>query len=105
MILPASRAGKLRSALHKPMGIASSPIQSGDLIVLQVDQEENSYLAAFDRRNGEMRWRTAREERQGLGHPIHHHTPDGKPLILTAGAGDSALTLRMTANGFGPWAT
>jgi hypothetical protein len=32
----------------------SSPILAGDSIVLVADQIRGSYIAAFDRRNGEM---------------------------------------------------
>lgn len=67
------------------MGMASSPILSGDLVVLVADQEEGSYIAAFDRRNGEIRWKTARTEGDGWGTPVLYEPGGGAPaLILTA---------------------
>jgi len=38
----------------------SSPILAGDSIVLVADQIRGSYIAAFDRRNGEMHWNNPR---------------------------------------------
>ena len=44
------------------MGLGASPIVAGDSIILVADQISNSYIAAFDRRNGEIRWKTARQK-------------------------------------------
>lgn len=52
-------AGKLRwkvplGPFSNAMGLAASPIIAGDLVILVADQVEGrSYIAAFDRRNGE----------------------------------------------------
>ena len=43
------------------MGLAASPILTRDAVVVAVDQIDNSFLAAFDLRNGEMRWKVARD--------------------------------------------
>jgi len=70
------------------MGLGASPIIAGDSIVLLADQFENSYIAAFDRRNGEIRWKTARDEAEGWGTPLLYHSPGGvAPLILTTSRG------------------
>jgi outer membrane protein assembly factor BamB len=69
------------------MGLSASPIVAGDSIVLVVDQIENSYIAAFDRRNGEIRWKTAREESEGWGTPVLYQPAGSAPLIVTAGQG------------------
>jgi outer membrane protein assembly factor BamB len=69
------------------MGLGASPIIAGDSIVLQIDQLAGSYIAAFDRRNGELRWKTAREESESWATPLLYHPPGLPPMILTAGPG------------------
>ncbi len=44
-------------------GYASSPIVVDDMVIVQVDRHADSFLAAYDRRSGEPRWKVAREER------------------------------------------
>ena len=69
------------------MGLGASPILAGDSIILLADQRGNSYIAAFDRRNGEIRWKTAREELESWGTPLLY-SPSGAPAhILTASRG------------------
>lgn len=60
-------AGRLRwkmplGPFTNSMGLGASPIVAGDSIILVADQISNSYIAAFDRRNGEIRWKTARQK-------------------------------------------
>ena len=43
-------------------GPASSPIVHGDLLIVLRDNEEESWIAALDKRTGEEVWRTARDE-------------------------------------------
>ena len=69
------------------MGVAASPIVAEDSIVLVVDQLGGSYIASFDQRNGEIRWKTAREESEAWTTPLVYHAPGAATLILTAGPG------------------
>jgi len=69
------------------MGLAASPIVAGDSIVLVADQLRGSYIAAFDCRSGETRWKTEREESEGWATPLLYDAPCSAPLILTAGQG------------------
>jgi outer membrane protein assembly factor BamB len=69
------------------MGIGASPILAGDSIIVQADQIANSYIAAFDRRNGEIQWKTPREESEGWATPLLYRPPGSVPVILTAGPG------------------
>ena len=41
-------------------GAAASPVICGDLVIMVYDNQEDRYIAAFDVRTGEQRWRTAR---------------------------------------------
>jgi hypothetical protein len=49
------------------MGVSASPILSGTDIIVVVDQWERSFIAAFDRFTGEMRWNTPRDDRDDQG--------------------------------------
>jgi outer membrane protein assembly factor BamB len=69
------------------MGLASSPIVAGDSVIVLADQRTNSYLAAFDRRNGEIRWKVAREEAESWGTPLLFDRAGGPPQIVTASRG------------------
>jgi outer membrane protein assembly factor BamB len=91
-LLSYDAAGKLRwrvplGPFTNSMGLGASPILAGDSIVLQADQIAGSYIAAFDRRNGEILWKTAREESESWATPLVYRPPGGAPLILTAGPG------------------
>lgn len=54
------------------MGLSASPVLAEDDVVLLVDQWEGSFLAAFDRATGEMRWKQARTEGDGWATPFLH---------------------------------
>jgi outer membrane protein assembly factor BamB len=69
------------------MGLGASPILAGDSVILLADQRDNSYIAAFDRRNGEIRWKTAREEFESWGTPVLYDPHGAHPQILTASRG------------------
>ena len=86
-LLSYDAAGKLRWKVRlgpftNTMGLASSPILAGDSVVLLADQEEGSYIAAYDRRNGEIRWKTNREEKDGWTTPLLYGS-----LVITASRG------------------
>ena len=85
-------AGKLRwkvplGPFVNSMGLGASPILAGDSIVLQVDQVTNSYIAAFNRRNGEIQWKTPREESESWTTPLLYQPAGSAPMIVTAGPG------------------
>jgi outer membrane protein assembly factor BamB len=68
-----------------PFGEASSPIISGDLVLLNCDQDVGSFLLAADKATGKERWRTERP-----GFPRGFATPvvweaDGRRQVVVAG--------------------
>ena len=91
-LLSYSASGKLRwrapiDLPNNSQGLGASPILAGDSVIIQVDQMTNSYLAAYSKSNGELRWKIAREESEGWSTPLLHQRP-GQPLqIITAGDG------------------
>lgn len=85
-------AGRVRwkvplGPFRNTQGLASSPILVGNLVVLLADQWEHSYLAGFDKVNGEMKWKVDREESEGWGTPLVHAVPGKTPRIITVSRG------------------
>ena len=52
---------------------SASPILAGDSVLILIDQMQGSYIAAYAKSNGEMRWKVAREESEGwaLAQAVH----------------------------------
>jgi outer membrane protein assembly factor BamB len=70
------------------MGLGASPILAGDSVVIVADQLDGlSYIAAFDRKNGEIRWKKSRDEGEGWGTPLLYTSSSKVPLILTTSRG------------------
>jgi len=69
------------------MGHSSSPILAGYNIILLIDQTLDSYIAAFDRRNGKICWKTPRKEIDGWSTPLLYQAARAAPLVLTASSG------------------
>jgi outer membrane protein assembly factor BamB len=83
------------------MGHSSSPILAGSNVVLVVDQMVDPYIAAFDKRNGELRWKISREEMDGYATPLLFEPAGGKPVIITASRG--VLGVHRADNGERLW--
>jgi len=70
-----------------PHGMSTSPVLWGDLVILQVDQDQNAYLIAWDRRTGAERWKV---ERPGVTHsyatPAVFAPADGRPQLVVSGS-------------------
>ena len=68
-------------------GMGSSPIVVDDVVVLNCDQSIGSFIAAFDRKTGRERWRTARvEARSGHSTPVIYTPPGGRAQIVVPGS-------------------
>jgi len=64
------------------MGVSASPIDNGSTVVVMVDQLGGSFLAAFDKKSGEMRWKAERDEFESWGTPLRY-----KDQFLTVSRG------------------
>ena len=104
-LLSYDAAGKLRwktplGPYTNTMGLGASPILAGGSVIVTIDQIDDSYMAAIDQRNGEIRWKAPREEADGWGTALTHgaeivtvsrgllgvHSPtDGKRLVTHRG--------------------
>ena len=72
---------------NNTMGLGASPVLAGQNVVLVADQVEGSFVAALDRKNGELRWKAEREEGEGWGTPVLHGLEKRQPFLLTASRG------------------
>ena len=68
-------------------GHSSCPIVAGENVVLVLDQMLGSYIAAFDRRNGALRWKTPREEMDGYATPLVYQPTGAAAVVITASRG------------------
>jgi outer membrane protein assembly factor BamB len=87
-----SAAGELRwevklGPFTNTMGHSSSPILAGGNVILVLDQMVGSNISAFDQRNGELRWRTPREELEGWATPLLYQPSGAAPVVLTVSRG------------------
>jgi outer membrane protein assembly factor BamB len=68
-------------------GMGASPIVVDDKVVLACDQSTGSFIAAFDKKTGNERWRTARPEaKSGHSTPIVYRPTQGGTQILLPGS-------------------
>ena len=68
-------------------GMGASPIVVDDVVVLTCDQSIGSFIAAFDKKTGRERWRTARiEARSGHSTPVVYTPAGGRPQIVVPGS-------------------
>ena len=62
-------------------GFGASPVLSEGRVILQCDNQENSFVAALDGRTGEDLWRTARADVPTWSTPTVHITEDRSQVI------------------------
>jgi len=67
------------------MGVASSPVLWKDLIILQCDQDngEESFLAAVNKTNGMLVWKTHRKNRESWATPLIIRNGDRFELVTS----------------------
>ena len=64
-------------------GEGSSPLVYRDTVFVSWDHEGDSFLYAFDKRNGDVRWKVPRDEKTSWSTPIIAEQ-DGKPQIVVS---------------------
>lgn len=64
-------------------GAAASPVVQGDQVIMTYDNQEESYIAAFDAKTGEQRWRQARDEKTTWGTPFVWQHEGGTEIVQT----------------------
>jgi outer membrane protein assembly factor BamB len=71
-------------AFESTIGLASSPLQLNDSIVLLVDHEGPSYLLAVDKKTGETRWKTDRDSRTSYSSPSLVPVGDSRHIVCSS---------------------
>ena len=66
-------------------GTSSSPVLAGDKLFIQCDNEEKSFLTAFDKKTGKELWKVSRSERSGWSTPYVWKTKDRTDLVVIGG--------------------
>jgi outer membrane protein assembly factor BamB len=69
-------------AIDNYHGPAGSPLLYQDRVIIYQDQAADSFIAAFDARTGEQRWRTPRDARVGWGTPVAIRVGDRDEIIV-----------------------
>ncbi len=71
-------------------GFGSSPCLFEDMVILQCDIQEKSFLTALDLKTGQEKWRTDRDEIPTWSSPVAFFAPDGQPTVVVSGTKCSA---------------
>lgn len=71
-------------------GFGSSPCIFEDMVILQCDCQDGSFIVALDLATGAEKWRTERNEIPSWGSPVAFIAPDGRPTVITSGTKCSA---------------
>lgn len=64
-------------------GAAASPIVQGDQVIMTYDNQEESFIAAYDTKTGEQRWRKDRDEKSTWGTPFVWNHSGGTEIVQT----------------------
>lgn len=63
-------------------GMSSSPLVIGDTVIVQVENQGDSFATGLDTSTGEPRWRIKRAPDASWSSPVELRGPDGKSLAL-----------------------
>jgi outer membrane protein assembly factor BamB len=66
-------------------GTGSSPVMHGDLVFIQCDNDEHSWIMALDKRTGDEVWRTDRDENSNWGTPYIWKNSRRTELVVAGG--------------------
>ena len=71
-------------AFESTIGIASSPLQLDDSIVLLIDHEGPSYLLCVDKKTGETKWKADRDSRTSYASPSLVPVGDSHHIVCSS---------------------
>ncbi len=72
---------------HNFYGLASSPIVTGDRVILVCDQQAGSFMVALDRATGRVAWKTDRRENTvGWATPVVFRPPSQPEQLVVLGS-------------------
>jgi outer membrane protein assembly factor BamB len=67
-------------------GMGGSPVLAGNTLVMVCDQRENSFIVAFDARNGKELWKTSRPNFEAYSTPAIYQPKDGPAQVIVLGS-------------------
>ena len=77
---------------NNSLGMSSSPVVTGGVLVAQVESESESFTVGLDTATGVNRWKMERPKRSNWSSPLLTEGPDGKPVVLLqSGKGMAAV--------------
>lgn len=78
------------------IGMSSSPVVIDDTVVVQVENQGDSFAAGIDTSNGETRWRAERQKAANWSSPLALRTPQGQStVVMKSGEGITAYDPRV----------
>lgn len=83
----------IRLNMRNSFGEGSAPVVAGDTLLLNCDQEEQSYLLALDKRTGKDRWRAMHDGLSTWAPPFVTEV-DGRMQVITPGETTRAHDLK-----------
>ena len=90
--------------LGNDVGMSSSPVVAGDVVVVQCDCQANSFAAAYDRLTGEEAWRVDRPAAGNWASPVAIDVVvDGQPVPAVVLQSGESLTAYTANNGTMLW--
>ncbi len=84
-------------------GFGSSPYIFESTVILQCDHQDGAFIAAFDLKTGQEKWRTVRDDIPTWSSPVAFVAEDGTPIVVVAGTKSSAGYNAERAKSFGDW--
>ncbi len=81
-------------------GLGSSPAQTSDLVIINIEHKGPSYLLALNKKTGETVWKTDRPSGSSWTSPIVAETKTGTQIIVSSGG---AVTAYAPSNGSQIW--
>jgi len=72
------------------VGMASSPVLAGDVVVVQIENQGDSFVAGIDKRTGETRWRHERAAEANWGSPIAFRSGEVDYALVVSRKGATA---------------
>jgi outer membrane protein assembly factor BamB len=82
-------------------GMASSPVVSGDTVIVQIESQGESFVAGLNKYTGEDRWRIKRKPMPTWSSPVVMRDPNGDEIVLLQSA--EKLTAHDPENGDEIW--
>ncbi len=72
---------------NNPYAMANSPVLVGDALILQADQDTDSYLVALSAKTGDVLWKRERPEAQhGYSTPVVYRPKNGPEQLIVSGS-------------------